>query len=161
MYKLPITIYGVSFDADYTRGMLLRFNDRAVVYVRHQLESDWRRFTAVKEVCHIILDEQEDWSTDGVQTIADLQNDLTLERELGKATSQSETLAELAAIELMYPWECRMADLKKLANGETTEIKIALEQRMPPAMVSRALSPAFQRISSLLWSDVQQAEAAE
>jgi Zn-dependent peptidase ImmA (M78 family) len=160
MYKLQILRYGVPFSAEYTRGMLLRYNNKAIIYVRHQLDDDWKRFTAVKETCHVFLDEQEDWSTDGVKTIADLQSDLTLSAngQVAKKTSQSEALAELAAIELMYPYECRMADLQ---DGSQSSTKIAIQHGMPQAMVERALMDSYRHVSAFLWARVGQANAAE
>ena len=56
MYGGKIERFGVPFPASYTRGMLLRYFGRSIIYVRHQLDDDWKRFTAVKETCHIFLD---------------------------------------------------------------------------------------------------------
>ncbi len=153
MYGGKIERFGVPFSASYTRGMLLRYEGRSIIYVRHQLDDDWKRFTAVKETSHIILDEKEDWSTDGVQTIAELQNDLSLNGngQFAKRTTQSEIFAELAAMELMYPHECRKSDL---GNGELNLTKIAIQHGMPLAMVERALSKSYRAISDSLWETV-------
>ncbi len=153
MYQLNIHKFGVPFVAEHTRGMMLRYPDRAEIYVRHTLNESWKRFTAVKELCHVMLDEEDDWSTDGVQTISDLQSDLRLS-EVGTATSQSETLAELAAMELMYPFECREVDRRKIATGETTPVKIAVYHNMPTAMVERALLSSYHEVAGTLWDQI-------
>jgi Zn-dependent peptidase ImmA (M78 family) len=160
MYNLKIERKGVKFEAEYTRGMLLRYEGRAIIYVRHQLDEDLKRFTAVKELCHLFLDEKEDWSVDGVTTISDLQNDVRLS-ELAKNTSQSEVFAEIAAIELMYPFECRCGDLEKVTTDGFSSSKIALHHGMPTAMVERALSTRYHEFAQSLWAVIGMANAAE
>jgi Zn-dependent peptidase ImmA (M78 family) len=162
MYNTEIVRREVEFEAEFIRGMLLRYPDRAEIFVRRNLDNDLKRFTTVKEVCHIFLDEKEDWSPDGVQTITDLKNDIILDDELAKPTSQSETVAELAAMELMYPYECRAGDKAGVANGQQSISKIALHHKMPSAWVERALSTRYQELARDLWQSVNfEEEAAE
>lgn len=153
MYSVRLERYSVPFEAHYTRGMLLRYAARSVIYVRHSLDGDLKRFTAVKETCHVVLDEKEDWSVKGVETITALQNDLFLngESEMAKQTTQSEMFAEIAAIELMYPYECRKKDLE---SGSLNVTKIAVQHGMPESMVERALSKNFRHIADFLWPKV-------
>lgn len=156
MYQIDIVKRGVPFEARHTRGMLLRFRQEARIYVRHDLDDDMKRFTAVKELCHVILDEEEDWSVDGVNTIEQLQNDLHLNGNNTKAkvaasTSQAELLAELAALELLYPIECRQADQRR--QNFVTQ-RAAYEHGIPVSMVERAISENYREAADRLWEDV-------
>lgn len=156
MYQIEIVKQGVPFEARHTRGMLLRFRHKALIYVRHDLDDDMKRFTAVKELCHVILDEEEDWSVDGVNTIEQLQNDLHLNGNDAKAkmaasTSQAELLAELAALELLYPIECRRADQQR--QNFVAE-RAAYEHGIPVSMVERSISENYREAADRLWSDV-------
>lgn len=143
VYGLKIEMREVSFQAVYLSGKVERYADnRARVLVRANLVDTVKRLVAVKELCHLVLDEQDDWSTDGPAMleaiIADSQASLPAKH--GFLTPiESEALALFAAGELMYPAEFRDADAAKLAAGTTTVSAIALQHEVPPFVVEQAL----------------------
>jgi hypothetical protein len=46
----------------YLRGLVERYEDKARILIRAGHGEEWMRFTAAKELCHIAIDEKEDWS---------------------------------------------------------------------------------------------------
>lgn len=152
MYDLKIEKRLVPFEGQFIRGMMERWPDKIVVSVRSQQEPDWMRFTATKEMCHCVIDETEDWSTDGVDTLTDLLNEQIVAREDMAANAiQSEIFAELAAVELLYPMECREADRAALESNATTYVKIGTYHGLPAAMVSRAHSESYYDLAKQMW----------
>ncbi len=145
MYGLQIDMKEVSFTAAYLKGHVLRYQDsRAVVMVRANLSKADKRIVTVKELCHLFLDEKEDWSTDGVSIIDSMIDEVIAwsEDEVGltdpSSPLQSELMAMLAATELAYPHEYRAADLAKLERNETTVQAIALQHDVPPFIIEHA-----------------------
>jgi len=81
--------------------------------------------------------------------------------EVAARATQSELFAELAAVELLYPYECRVADKEKLEIGTTTIVKIATYHQLPAAIVTRALSKGHFDFAAIVWAELNRAQAAE
>ena len=144
VYNLEIEMRAVSFQAVYLRGKVERYeNNRARVLVRANLTDTEKRHVTVKELCHLALDEQDDWSVDGAAMlealIAESQAGSLPETHALLTPVESEALALLAAGELMYPADYREADAAKLTAGTTTVSAIALQHGVPPFVVEQAL----------------------
>lgn len=144
VYGLEIEMREVSFQAVYLRGKVERYQDnRARVLVRSNLTDTEKRLVAVKELCHLALDEKDDWSTDGAAMLeailSDSQGDSIPATHVLLTPIESEALALLAAGELMYPADFREADAAKIAAGEMTVSAIALQHEVPPFIVEQAL----------------------
>lgn len=156
MYGISITKKEVSFDASHVRGMVERYaNNTAIIYIRADQPDDWKRFVCTKELCHILIDEEEDWSAAGTTTIDALIYESNIQStELASAQAQSETFALLAAQELVYPHRYRHADVKRLTEKRTTIKKIALEHGVPDFAVGRSLHSAYLEIATELWAKI-------
>lgn len=146
IYDIEIGMTKVSFQAEHLRGMVERNEGKpSQVWVRASQTPEFLRFVTVKEICHLMIDEKDDWSSDGIETIKGLLREWALTGENGTGHENpsdplmSEMLAEIAAIEMMYPREFRAADVAKVANGETTVEKIALQHDLPPYAIEQAL----------------------
>ena len=150
MYQLRITKTQVPFEGNFLRGLMERYEASIKIRIRMNQTDDWKRFTAVKELCHVIIDEKEDWSTDGVTTIKDLLMEYFLgDGEEAKRASQSEMMAEMAAVELLYPYECRASDLR----DKVSFVKIASYHGLPQAMVSRVLDSHYHNnVAQPIWA---------
>lgn len=164
-YALNIEMLEVSFDGQHFRGKVERYTgNRARILVRAQQSPEFMRFVSVKELCHLMNDEEDDWSAIGTETISNLLREweMCLNDGVGHADPvnplQSEYLAEIGAIELLYPFEFREADLVKLASGETTIAKIALEHEAPAYAIEQAL--AHHETFKKYWTAIDQAAAA-
>jgi len=162
MYALKISMVEVSFAGNYLKGNVERYADnRARVLVRSSLSEAEKRATTVKELCHIIIDEAEDWSASGTETIQSLIDDDTLFRTdgLGDANPSpelvSEGLALLASCELMYPGEYQDADLARLEAQETTISAIALQHKVPPYVIQQAFK--FKHLRDRSFAEIAEA----
>lgn len=161
MYSLKIEKREVAFEGIHLRGLIERYQDRARILVRSAQPDDWMRFTATKELCHIVIDEPEDWSPLGHKTIQSLvieermdqdEDEITQKaRKLADARAQSEKLAEIAAAELMYPHQHRAADLKDCNSEKTTLQAIALHFHTPVYIIGVALHPSRMKIADMGW----------
>ncbi len=148
MYVLRIEMWEAAYDGEHVVGALLRFPKfdppSARIYVKAGQSEEERRYAAAKELSQIVIDEPDDFSTLGVETLSALLVEWKLASENGVGhpkpsdVLQSEQLAEIAAIELMYPFEFRANDLKKIENGETSIARIALEHRVPEHAIEQA-----------------------
>ena len=145
IYELEIEMLKVSFSADHVRGKVERYaNKRARILIRAQQTPEFLRFVTVKELCHLMIDEEDDWSFMGVETIKGLLKEWELVGENGTGHTdpsdplQSEMLAEIAAIEMMYPREYRASDIGKIKAKETTLKKIAMQHDVPPYAIEQA-----------------------
>jgi Zn-dependent peptidase ImmA (M78 family) len=155
MYGIKIFKQEVSFDGEYVRGMLERYKDRAFILVRADQSDDWKRFVCIKELSHIVIDEQDDWSPKGTETIEALTYEAHIDSdELPAPNAQSEMLALIAAIELAYPYRDRLDDTKRLANKQTTIKKIALEYAVPQYAIGLSLHPHHVEIARMGWGEV-------
>lgn len=161
MYGLEIRKTEVPGQPEFIRGMMERWGKLIKIRLRRGQEYDWKRFTAVKEMCHAVIDEQEDWSTEGVSTIIDLLFEFALESmeheaEEANRVSQSEVLAEVAALEILYSFEFRDRDRKRIEDKQATVETIAAEHGIPVAMISRALAKTYhQDIATPLWTAIE------
>ena len=72
MYNIEILKFSVPFEGSFVRGMLERYRNKAIIYIKKGMGEEWTRFVAVKEMCHIVNDEEEDWSVNGVSTIKEM-----------------------------------------------------------------------------------------
>lgn len=146
IYNLTIEMVKVSFQADHLRGKVERYEgNRARILIKAQQAAEFIRFVTVKELCHLMIDETDDWSSHGVDTITGLQKEWQLIGENGTGhedpvdSLKSEMLAEIAAIEMVYRRTYRANDVIKIRAQETTIAKIALEHDIPEYAVDHAL----------------------
>ena len=162
LYALEIDIVEVTFTAEHLAGNIERFdNKRARILVRSGQTAPMKRFVATKELSHLAIDEQDDWSTLGVETIKNLLSEYQLLEKNGEGHQNparslaSEILAEIAAIELLYSFEYREADIKKIEADETTINKIALEHDVPPFAIETAL--VHYDVLKQIWDEINKA----
>lgn len=157
-YGLKITKELIDFPGNYIRGMLERYQDgSAHVFIREKQDEDpkangyWHRFIAVKEMAHLAIDEKEDWSTDGAETLDELIKEHEIDRGSPPRDGiQSEVLAEIAAIELLYPMEFRQADIEK----GTPHSELAATHEVPQYVIQRALSSNHMKRARAMWNEI-------
>jgi hypothetical protein len=166
MYGIQIEKHEVAFEGEYVRGLVERYENRARILVRKNQEEDWLRFTNVKELCQIAISEKEDWSVDGTKTLDALLYEVRLDNheedeksdERAKIVAphpiQSEKLAEIAAIELMYPFRYRDADMTAIDGNKTTLRAIAVHFHAPEFVVGTALNPRHLSLATDFWAKV-------
>ena len=149
MYQLKITMFEVVLVGDRLRSLVERYNDNtAVIYVKHDLTPEVQRFSATKELMHLVIDEPEDWSPAGVATLQSFFTEMSIangDKHLAETRAQSEALAEIAALETLYPYEFREQDAMDIAATKTTWPKLWLQYEVPRYMITRAHTEWYRR----------------
>lgn len=158
MYGLNIETYEVVFAGDRLRSLVERYADnRAIIYVKHDLTPEVQRFSVTKELMHLVIDEPEDWSPAGVTTLQSFFTEMSITNggdHLAEARAQSEALAEIAATEVLYPYEFRNLDAEELAARKTTWPKLSLRYEMPRYTITRAHAEWFRKIADTAWGGI-------
>jgi Zn-dependent peptidase ImmA (M78 family) len=151
MYDIKVSIYEVDYVGEFTRGLIERYADRARILIRAGIHERLRKFVVAKELSHIIIDEREDWSPLGSETIRKAMIERASLTELHRLSpsTMSETYAHAAAIELLYPLEYREDDAVKLQNGELTLQELADHYQIPPFLIEHALGPSLKIVMEL------------
>lgn len=151
MYAVEIDMFEVDFEGSHLRGMIEVYNGgrQAKIYIRTNQSLPWKRYVAVKELCHVVIDRKEDWSPHGIETLEKLiVGDVLLGEHNG---ALSERLAEVTALELVYPHEHRRPDLAKIQAGQLTYEAIAAERSIPVEIVKRVLIQSYLNMCDILW----------
>jgi hypothetical protein len=138
-------------DSEFHRAFVERFDGGRVnvIYVLRQ-DEDWKRFSAVKELCHILIDSEEDFQPNPDATVLALKYDTGLFDEASSPEKDSEHLAEIIALELIYPLEYRRIDRQRLADGVSLD-QIARERVVPKKYVSLGTSDSWFEICQTIW----------
>jgi hypothetical protein len=147
---IEIEIREVVFEATHLKGRKETYKlDGAisvVIEIRSNLSDFWKRFVALKELMHIIVDKDDDDLTPYGDVILEK---LVLEGHIGiisgdgdSPPAQSELVAEIAAIEVIYPIGLRRADSDAIEdeNSDITPSKVGLKYEAPGPIVSTALN---------------------
>lgn len=149
--KKHIEIREVVFDAVHLKGRKETFDDgRVLIDIRSNLSASWKRFVAVKELMHLIVDcDEEDCTPYGDE----LLDELLLKGHIGilstvpeKAQVQTELVAEVAAMLVLYPEQARLADRQAINEGTTTIAKLSLKYEIPEGVVHSILNPEFENL---------------
>lgn len=157
-YDLDINKELIDFQSIHIRGMMERYQDGvANVFIKKTQDSDikqnnyWRRFIATKEMMHLAIDEKEDWTYDGCETIEQLIKEHAFDgMRLPRDEIQSEVLAEVAAFEILYPMEFRQADI----NSGTPPQELSDKYEVPIYVISRALAQSYMKMARANWNEI-------
>jgi hypothetical protein len=143
---LQIEVLEVTFEGQHLRGKTELYKDKkARVLIRSGQTEYEKRLAVAKELSHLLIDEEEAYSADGIETIKEFLQEWHIAKENGLGHTDpseplvSEIMALVVALELLYSDEYQSADIQKLANGEKTLEQIALEHEIPAHAVERAL----------------------
>lgn len=123
-------------------------------YARIQFSSGlnycWRRFVVCKEMYHCILDREPQTRISNTADLLKLSEYLTadlLEELAGEAETfvpfDSEKLAEILAIETLFPMELRRMLCDPLDDGKITHRQVALRYRIPEEYVHIGMSAGY------------------
>lgn len=142
-----IEMRDVAFEGTYVFARVEKYKgSKAEIDVKSSLPEDWKRFVAAKELLHLVIDQEEDLSPYGDETL----DKLVREGHIGvisqngdAAPAQSELIAEVAAMELLYPIQNRLGDLSSLLEGKVTQQKLALHYGIPVNFVDTAFSKGY------------------
>jgi Zn-dependent peptidase ImmA (M78 family) len=154
---LPIETILVRKASTIIRSKYVRWSDGALIMISAGQEPYWERFCRVKELCHILCDRPEEFQPSVNAALRDLlepSHTIWSMIKNGSASSQVEKLAEIIAVELVYPIEFRRDDRKLLDNGSTTIMEIAENRGVPPVHVQHGTDPALLKAMTELWETI-------
>lgn len=158
MFEVEIDMKLLDVEVEAVYGFIMRYDKgkRACVYIAKNIPPRWKRLVGVKELCHVVVDVEEDWNPNGLDTLQRLMTwtiDMDAEENLAV---RSEHIAEMVALELIYPLENRREDI---AAGEKTD-QIAAKYKLPEAIVQMVVSPAYLASCDKYWRAVEAARQA-
>ncbi len=149
-----IEVNEVDFEGEHVHGMLERYEDRSQIWIKRDQLDDYKNLATAKELCHLLVDSAEHFSPRGASTIKDMVKELVMPDSVDGANVASEYIAEVAAIEILYPIEFREGDLAELVDGSETRKTLALRYDVPEYVVSRVLNPTYHKQISKAWKMV-------
>ena len=165
MYECEITRRLVPFPSQHLRAFVIRYaNGSAEVCVKKEQTPEDRRFSAVKELSHIILDEKEDFQPDGVSTInayiEEEQVDFIEDQTPPERYIQNELIAFFLALEVLFPREMQEAAYEQLQGGHMDEHKLCARYGLPAWVVFKAMQDDYREASRVIWGRVDQVRNA-
>lgn len=151
----------VDVESEFHRALVERYVDAGTekkvnaIYVIGGESSAWKRFATVKELCHILIDTDEDFQPDPCVTIANMKDTPQFLEEHNPPATDSEYLAEVIAMELIYPLEHRREDIKSLEAGKTTIEAIAEHRDVPLKYVSLGVTNGHFETCVMIWKSLK------
>ena len=142
--EIPIILREVTYQGEYICARMERYKDRIEISVNSNQDEKWKRFAAIKELAHLKIDTIENCSPYGDERIEELcrRGLLGLASEKNhpsKPATQSEFLAEIAAIQIMYPYRRAAQDIEEHMEKRVPILRVSLERQMPEHYVATAL----------------------
>jgi Zn-dependent peptidase ImmA (M78 family) len=146
--KLKVEKRAVQFEGGIVRGNYERHSDHIVINIRSGQPIEWVRYTITKELCHAVNDLPEEFSPQAEHTIRGLLQYAGVAMEdTASPALQSERLAELIAIELLYPIEFREEDIKSGASVR----EIVARRGIPSSIIQRCHIPSHLDACKHFW----------
>lgn len=153
--------YGVSIrfglvpelSGNLLRGMYVREGEQVSVYIDEALPESWRRYVAVKELCHLILGDEEYMTQDPVALIELMIFEETAPKD-GNAPLDlvSDMWARRAAHEFLFPMECRASAKAKIDDGSETYLAIARQFNVPQHLIEECLRQPYNELCKEIWA---------
>jgi hypothetical protein len=153
MTGLKIEKKEVETHGSIIRGLTERYDDRALILIRSDQPLEWKKYTAVKEYCHLVYDSQDEFEPNPLETLDQLvmRRGLDLDEAVSPAII-SERIAELMALEIIYPLEVRAEDAAALKSGGSKVMDDLVKLRHVPAVhIESAVREAYIESCQALW----------
>lgn len=161
--KCGVTISFKAVDAETARvfGFITRYKGGdAVIYIGKNIPDRFKPAVATKELCQILLDTEEDWRTDGIDTLERLVVPNIEVDAPENIAVRSEQLAERLSWELLYPIELRRRDLNEIAENKASMPEVAARVRLPLQIVALLLSAPYMEWCNRWWLAIAKRRAA-
>lgn len=122
-------------------------NKSARVYLSNSLNPCWTRFTACKELFHLLdgVEAQSNTRSHLISLLDKITSDIRAEKDNDQQIA-AEDEAAWAAIELLFPYEVRSVMLDAYQDKIINAYDIALATRIPERYVRAAMTGTYHRI---------------
>lgn len=158
--RAEIETYSLKYESRFHRAFVERFNDgkKNIIYVMESETDNWKRISTVKELCHILIDTPSDFQPDPCKTIEGVKDDGILPFHDHSVTEvDSEALAEIIAMELVYPLEFRREDRELISKGATLS-ELSEKRKVPEKYISLGTSKTHYEECLEIWKRLPQVE---
>lgn len=157
-FGVEIDLAVVDVENDHVLGFIERYEGgrRARVYLVKNMGPRQKRLVAVKELCHIAIDVEEDYSTNAIDTLERMVT-VGLDKDAPENLAvRSEHLAEMVAWELLYPFENRQKDKEAMVAGQTTKAALAQQYKIPEHVIEMVLRTPYLDMCEKYWRKVHE-----
>ena len=157
-------VYGITIEPNIVplrsrllRGLIEKYPGRSVIYIDGALNSAWNRYVFAKEVSHHLLDGEDFHTSDPTAVIEEIVFDESDIDGLDDVALdvQAEILTKFAAIELLFPLDCRKKCKEEIEKGEKTTYDISSYFDIPEHLIEFALSENYTKFSTRIWDQVR------
>ena len=149
-----LEVHRVDFRAVHISSVLIRWSDGGLILVRADQSDDWVSFCTVKELCHFICDIEEEFQVDPLKSLNQIVEDSADTLLISKSPTEiAEELAEMMALELLYPLENREEDVR-LISDKASISEIAKKRKIPSSYLERALNPKYHSAICAVWKSL-------
>lgn len=122
-------------------GAHLNLSTNYVVIVGSNLNYCWQRFVLCKELFHVLLDAPEYRSMSIYEHLEEVKTTFPLIDSRPGPSAVCEAMAEIAAMEFLFPYEARVVELAQ--NPSPDYLAIAQKYKIPQVFVEEFLSPSY------------------
>jgi len=148
--NIKITVKEVDWGAHRFLGTIQRFDTHATIYVAAKgkkgdvgkITHCEQRFVIAKEMGHLVIDQPDNLTVHAVSLIKELCNPIVAKFDSHQPL-QSEYVAEIFAIETLFPYQTRQPHLERIRRGEDTALSVATHFRIPEKRVEMALEKDY------------------
>lgn len=129
----------ISFSTSAVYSMCVMQQDgTSHIVLAKELNQCWKRYCVCKELFHILIDKEEYRNLDVFSHTESVAVDFQLDDSNPEPSVSAEFLAEVAAMEFLFPYAKREAIL---AGSKSPDfLNIAIQYRIPQILVDRYLS---------------------
>jgi Zn-dependent peptidase ImmA (M78 family) len=145
-------------DASVTRksinGFYVSYGTSYKIVLHSGMNLCWRRFVLCKELFHVLIDAEPYRSMDISAHVEEVTSTFPVLESKPGQPAISEMMAEIAAMEFMFPYANR---LQELANTPIAYIGIAEKYKIPQVFVEQYLSESYMQYLGAFTAFIRQA----
>lgn len=139
LFRLPVS----AADSVVHGSFAMKPNGEFDICFADGLTIDWLRFVVCKELFHIIIDQESFHDMDIAAHVEALTVAFPDDDSTPRPSVLAEFLAEIAAMEFLFPWAKRRAELVAAGSQRPDIRTILTKYGVPPLMAERYLSDQF------------------
>lgn len=140
--QIEIEFHKVSFRSQHIKSQLLRYAKKAIIRFSSELNTCNQRFSATKEMVHLVIDTKDSHIDDCLKLVSNLIAP-SLAAFIKNEDVQSEFIAEALAVELLMPFEIRARYIAEITAGRLTHFEVADKHKMPEYIVAKYLGAVY------------------
>lgn len=151
---MSLLLSPISGNASTVLGGTITYESGYEIFIMDGLDEPWRRFVTAKELFHVVLDDPRFRSIDIAKHLDELEISFGVEEhEADSQSPECEYLAEIAAMEFLFPFANR-ASLVAAGNGGLDMRTTARTYGIPQVLAEQYCSPVVIKVLSDIESQI-------